>query len=96
MDCNFTCFDRVLHLVKPLPKEALEEACDIIQNYSLIDLFDFGIEHNCFTRLQSYTLYDGIVMWENLDGNYYEEDINKLTDLHEAMGVTEEIFNKFC
>lgn len=51
MDCKYTCFDRVMHLV-----------------------IDFGVENGCFTKIQTNILYDGIVMWEDLDGNYYEND----------------------
>lgn len=40
MECTITCFERVLHLVKELPNDnpkVLDEACDIIQNYSFQD-----------------------------------------------------------
>lgn len=98
MECTITCFERVLHLVKELPNDnpkVLDEACDIIQNYSFQDLLNFGVEQGCFSEPQSSTLYDGIVMWEDLDGNYYEEDYDKLQELYEKMGITENVFNNF-
>lgn len=45
--------------------------------------------------MQSYTLYDGIVMWEDLDGNYWEEDYDKLHELYDRVGITEEVFEQF-
>lgn len=95
MECKFTCFDRVMHLVKPLPKEKLKEAYEIICDYSLIDLLDFCVECGCFTECQSTTLYEGIIMWEDLDGNYYEEDHDKLMELYNKLGLTKEVCDKF-
>lgn len=34
-------------------------------------------------------------MWEDFDGNYYEEDYDKLQELYEKMGITENVFNNF-
>lgn len=95
MECNVTCFERVMHLVKELPKDKLKEGCEIIQEYGLNDLLDFGVENNCFTSAQSNTLYEGIIMWEDLKGNYYEEDYDKLNLLYEKMGVTKNVFDEF-
>lgn len=86
-DCNYTCFDRVLHLVGSVPKEKMEELYEIITEDGLNEILDFGVENGCFTKLQSQTLYEGIIMWEDLDGNYYEEDQEKFNSLLEAMGV---------
>ena len=85
--CSYTCFDRVLHQVNELPKDKLNEAYEIITDYSLSDLLDFGVENECFTREQAQTLYEGIVMWEDLDGNYWEEDEEKYEALTDAMGI---------
>lgn len=95
MDCKYTCFDRVMHLVKPLPKDCYEEAIEIIHEYSFQDFLDFCIEHSCFTKAQSDTLYDGIVMWEDLESNYWEEDYDKLHKLYDKVGITEEVFDMF-
>ena len=78
MECTVTCFDRVMNLVEPLPESKLKEAFDITTDYSFIDFLDFCVENNCFTQSQANALYDGIVMWENLEGNYYEEDHHPL------------------
>lgn len=90
MDCKYTCFDRVLYRVKPLPQNKLEEAYELITDYSLWDLLDFCIDNHCFSLGQAQTLYEGIIMWEDLDGNYYEEDYDKLESLYEAIGITDE------
>ena len=87
MNCMVTCFDRVIHLVKECSKEKMEELFEVITDYGFQDLLDFGIEIGCFTKEQASTLYDGIVMWEDFDGNYWEEDTDKLDTLLEAMGV---------
>lgn len=95
MDCKYTCFDRVMHLVKELPKEKFKEAVEIIREYSFMDFLEFCVENNCFTKDQSNTLYDGIVMWEDLDGNYYEEDCDKLFALYDKVGLSEEVIVKY-
>ena len=41
MECKVTCFDRVMNLVMPLPKDKYEEAVKIIQEWSFQDLLDF-------------------------------------------------------
>ena len=69
MECKVTCFERVMHLVGELPKNKLKEGVEVIQEYSFQDFLDFCVENGCFTEEQSNTLYDGIVMWEDLDGN---------------------------
>ena len=95
MVCTVTCFDRVLNLVKPLPENKLKEAVEVATEYSFQDMLDFGVENNCFTEAQSSTLYDGIVMWENLEDGYWEEDYDKLHLLYDKMGMTEEVFEKY-
>jgi hypothetical protein len=86
-DCKYTCFDRVLNLVGSCPKDKLEELYSIITYDGLNEILDFGVENDCFTQAQSQTLYEGIIMWEDLDGNYYEEDPDKMEALLSAMGV---------
>lgn len=86
-DCKYTCFDRVINLTSKVPANKLEELYELITDYGLTDVLDFGVENNCFTESQRQTLYDFIIMWEDLDGNYYEEEPNKLVELYEAMGV---------
>ena len=49
--CVYTAFDRVIHLVKPLPKEKIAEGMEIIQEMSLDDLLDFCIENDCFDEV---------------------------------------------
>lgn len=95
MECKITCFERVLHLVKPIPKEKLKDAVEIIQEYSFEEFLSFCVDNNCFTKAQSSTLYDGIVMWEDLDGNYWEEDYDKLIALYDTVGVTSEVIHMY-
>lgn len=87
MKCTVTCFERVLNLVKPLPDNKIQEGLEIIREYSFQELLDFGVENGCFTEAQSSTLYEGIVMWEDLEGNYWEEDYDKISTLYEKMGL---------
>jgi hypothetical protein len=84
-----------MNLVKELPKEKHEEAIEIIREYSFEEFLEFCIDNGCFTKLQSHTLFDGIVMWEDLDGNYWEEDYDKLHELYDRVGITEEVFEQF-
>lgn len=95
MDCKVTCFERVMHMITPLPESSYEEAVEIIQECSFEDFLNFCIENYCFTEMQSYTLFDGIVMFEDLDGNYWEEDNDKLLALYDAVGITDEVFKKY-
>ena len=95
MECKVTCFERVMYLIKPLDEEDKWDACELITDYGLRDLLDYGIEKGCFTKSQAETLYDGIVMWEDLTGNYYEEDEDKLCKLYEHMGITREHVMKY-
>lgn len=93
---RYTCFDRVMHLVKPVEgEEKLKELALVIRDMGLSDLLDFGVENGCFTKEQSSTLFDGIVMWEDLECYYWEEDYGKFMALQEAMGMTEEIFDQY-
>ena len=94
-DCKITCFQRVMYLVKKLPECKQREAVRIIQEYSFIDFLDFCVANDCFSQSQANTLYDGIVMWEDLDGNYWEEDYEKLHELYDAVGITKCVFEKF-
>ena len=99
--CIYTCFDRVMALVKPVEgEENLKDLVAIIHDDGIHSLLDFGVEKGCFTKEQSSTLFDGIVMWSDLpdgdDANYYEEDYDKFMALQEAMGCTEEVYDKYC
>jgi hypothetical protein len=35
-------------------------------------------------------------MWEDLDGNYWEEDYDRLMALYEAVGLSEEVWNEYA
>ena len=96
MECKYTCFDRVMNLVKPAEKKRqLKELVYIIQYDGLSALLDYAVREKLMTKEQSSTIFDGIVMWEDLDGNYWEEDYDKLMLLHEKLGVTEDVFKKY-
>lgn len=94
MLCTVTCFDRVMNLVKELPTEKLREAVEVTTEYSFSDFLDFCVGNKCFTEEQASTLYDGIVMWEDLEGNYWEEDHDKLMDLYDRVGLTREVVER--
>ena len=95
MNCKVTCFDRVMHLVEELPKSKYAEAIEIINEYSFEEFLEFCVDNGCFTKEQSSTLYDGIVMWEDFDGNYWEEDYDKLHELYDKVGITEDVLEQF-
>lgn len=96
MECKYTCFDRVMHLVKPAQtKKQKKDLVFIIQQDSLAALLDYSVQEKLMTEEQSHTIYDGIIMWEDLEGNYYEEDYDRLMMLHEKLGITEEVFKKY-
>lgn len=96
MECKVTCFDRVMYLVEELPKDKHEEAVKLITEYSFEEFLNFCVDNGCFTKGQSNTLYDGIVMWEDLESNYWEEDCDKLMELYDKVGITEEVFEQFA
>lgn len=91
MECRYTCFDRVIYLIRKLPEEKLKEVVTIIQELSLEDFLDFCVENNCFSEEQKSTIFDFIIMWKDLDGNYFEEDEEKLIRLYGAVGITKEM-----
>ena len=95
MECKVTCFDRIIHLTEKLPTEKLREAVAITLEESFVDLLEFCVENGCFTQEQSNTIYDFVIMWEDLDGTYYEEDYDKLQQLYEAIGLTREVVNNY-
>ena len=95
MECKITSFERILKLVKPLPQNKIPTAIDIILYDSFDDFLYYCIENNCFSLEQSHTLYDFITIWEDLEGNYHEEDRQKLSELYDAVGITADIFNEY-
>ena len=96
MDCKYTCFDRVIHLTKKLPEEKLREAYEITIEDGLVEFLDFCVEHNCFSKEQSDVLYYFIVKWEDIDGNYWEEDYDKRDELYDAVGLTREVCDRIA
>jgi len=96
MECKYTCFDRVMNLVKPMTvNRQLKEAVEVYQDESFEDFLDYCVSKGCFSQEQSQTLYEGIIMWEDLEGNYYEQDHDKMMNLLEAVGITPEVFEKY-
>ena len=96
MECKFTCFDRVIHLIEKLPEDKLSEACEITLEEGLQEFLEFCVDNGCFTEGQSDVLYCHIIIWEDLDGNYYEEDYDKLQELYNAVGLTREVIDTIC
>lgn len=95
MKCTITCFERVLNLVAPLSESKLKGGVEVATEHRFQDLLDYGIKNGCFTKAQADTLYNGIVMWEDLEGDYWEEDQDKLLLLYDKMGITEDVFGKY-
>lgn len=96
MDCKYTCFDRVIHLTAKLPANKLKEAYEITLEHGIQEFLDFCVENSCFTKEQADVLYYFIIMWEDLDGNYYEEDYDKRDELYDAVGLTREVCDKIA
>ena len=95
MDCKVTCFDRVIYLTQEIPEHFLKQAVELATEYTFIDFLDFCVDCGCFTDAQKDIVYAFIVMWEDLDGNYWEEDHEKLNRLYDAVGLTKEVFEKY-
>ena len=91
MDCKYTAYDRIIHIIEKLPKDKISEAIEIIQEDSFQDLLDFCVEHNCFTQAQAITLYDFTIVFDSLDDNYSEFDRQKLLTLYDAIGIPEDM-----
>lgn len=91
MECKYTAFDRIINITKKLPENRVDEAVQIIQEDSLIDFLDFCEENNCFTEKQATTLYDFIIIFEDLSSNYHEFDQEKLIRLYDAVGIFDSI-----
>ena len=89
MDCKYTAYDRIIHIIEKLPKDKISEAIEIIQEDSFQDLLDFCVEQNCFTQAQAITLYDFTIVFDSLDDNYHEFDRQKLLTLYDAIGIPE-------
>ena len=94
VECKYTSFDRVMNIVKELPKNKKNIAIEIAKENSFEDLLDFCVENKCFTMEQSNTIYDFIIMFENLEDSYYEEDTEKYLLFLDKIGLKEDLFKK--
>lgn len=91
MECNYTTYDRIIHGIKSksLEQDDITNAIRIIKEQTLQDLVDFCLEKGIISESQGDTIIGFILMWEDLDGNYYEEDETKLVQFYEALGIEE-------
>lgn len=96
MECPYTSFDVAIHNVILLPKNKLKDAVEVFQEYSLGEFINFCTENGCHSELDGYTIYDFIVMFEDLEGTYWEEDIYKLNLYLDSVGITEAVFKKYA
>lgn len=96
MECKYNCFDRVMHRVQPLPESSHQEAVELIQADTLMDLLEYCAEHGCFAKEAKNTIYEGIIIWEDLDGSYFEEDGDKLRLLYDKIGITADVFMQYA
>lgn len=85
--CKVSCFERTLHAVKPTPEYIIRELYRIIAEEDIIAVLNFGIKMNCFTERQAMTLHDGIRYWDDVKGDYCENDTEKYNTLLTKMGV---------
>lgn len=92
-----TAFDMALKEVKSLKMESDKEECvSILIEDSLPALLNFGVEKGCFTRRMAYVFDDFITVFPyDNESTYWEEDVDLRSRLEEAMGITEEVFNKY-
>lgn len=89
--------EELLEKVQPLRKEKdLKTAVYYIQSMGFFDFLDFCVDHKCFDQNLADDLFDEIAEFDDDDPKYWEEDVYKLNRLYDAIGVTEEIFDKYC
>ena len=93
---KYTTFDVVMHNILPFQnEERLENAVHICCIDSLPALLEYAADCRCIAHRDYFTILDGIRMYEDLSGDYWEDDLDKLMLLHEKLGITEEVFNKY-
>jgi len=89
--------EELLEKVQPLRKEKdLKDAVYYIQERGFFELLDFCIDLKCFDQNLADDLFDEIAEFDDDDPKYWEEDVYKLYKFYDAIGVTEEIFDKYC
>ena len=89
--CNYTAFDRIIYLTKPLLKNKLKEGANLLQDNSLCDLLDFCTENGCFSKEQAAIVEAFIMVFEDLDGTYWENHPENYTRLLDEIGLTRDI-----
>ena len=87
MECNVTRFDKVLHYIEEVPADKKEELYELITDYSFTDVLDFAVENSILSRRDAQTVFDSIIMYEDFESNYFEEDEDKINAFYEKLGV---------
>ena len=76
--------------VKPLPEEALAEACQILAEEPLLPLLWHAVRNNCFSAETSKEIY--VRLTEALKENYYNTE---LLEFYDAIRLTNEVVDKY-
>lgn len=75
--------------VKPLPEEALAEACQILAEEPLLPLLWHAVRNNCFSAETSKEIYARLT--EALEENHYNKE---LLEFYDAIGLTDEVVER--
>lgn len=94
-----TMYGKICSMLKPIPEKDRTAAHEIMREDSLCDFVDFCIDKGCFSSLAtdqiSYYrrfILDSIALIDaDPMENYYENDPEKLGQLYDAVGMTEDV-----
>lgn len=87
-----SAFETILAQLRPVPKEHLDEAMQIMQEDSLYDLFDYLIEIKCFPEhlAKQMRTYLAIELFDyELEENYSELNTEKYSQFLDALQLKE-------
>lgn len=94
-ECIYSSRDVALHQIKEISKENLKEAVKIYKEESFCDFLDFCQELGCFTEQVRTILYWSSLVYEDLEGSYFEEDLSKVNEILDNLGLTNKIFVEY-
>ena len=83
-------WNELMQEVRPLPEEALAEACQILAEEPLLPLLWNAVRNNCFLAETSKEIYDWLT--EALKGNHYTKE---LLEFYDAIGLKNEVVEQF-
>ena len=91
---NTISYEELMSLIKPLSEDKYEEAVKIYEeNYYVCiqEMLDFCVKNKCFTEEQSKMLYEHIVMVNYVEGEAWEEDLDRVEEFYNKIGLTDEV-----